>query len=93
MSELKPLDISKYLTEPETVSEFLTASLEEQDPDVFLKALAEVAKAHGMSQLARDSGMGRESLYKALAPGAKPRYDTILRLLSALGVKVTINKQ
>ncbi|SDH22958.1 DNA-binding protein [Pseudomonas abietaniphila] len=47
MSELKPLDISRYLTEAETVSEFLTASREEEDPEVFLKALAEVAKAQG----------------------------------------------
>jgi DNA-binding phage protein len=52
MSELKPLDISRYLTEAETVSEFLTASREEEDPEVFLKALAEVAKAQG--QLASD---------------------------------------
>ncbi|MGV8921510.1 MAG: addiction module antidote protein [Pseudomonas sp.] len=92
MNQLKPFDASKYLTDEETISEFLTASLEDENPDVFLRALAEVAKAHGMSQLARDSGMGRESLYKALAPGAKPRYDTVLKLLSALGVKLTVQR-
>lgn len=47
-----------------------------------------VARARGMSQLARDAGIGRESLYKALAPGAKPRYDTILKLLPALGIQL-----
>jgi probable addiction module antidote protein len=47
-----------------------------------------VDKAHGITQLAKDSGLGRESLYKALTPGAKPRYDTILKLLQALGVKL-----
>lgn len=92
MNQPRPFDASKYLTDEETISEFLTASLEDENPDVFLRALAEVAKAHGMSQLARDSGMGRESLYKALAPGAKPRYDTVLKLLNALGVKLTVQR-
>jgi probable addiction module antidote protein len=92
MNPLKPFDASKYLTDEETISEFLTASLEDENPDVFLRALCEVSKAHGMSQLARDSGMGRESLYKALAPGAKPRYDTVLKLLNALGFKLTVQR-
>lgn len=92
MNQLKPFDASKYLTDEETISEFLTASLEDENPDVFLRALSEVGKAHGMSQLARDSGMGRESLYKALAPGAKPRYDTVLKLLNALGLKLTVQR-
>jgi putative addiction module killer protein len=56
----------------------------------FLAALADVAKARGMSTIARDAGLGRESLYKALAPGAKPRYDTILEVLNSLGEKLTI---
>ena len=76
-------------TNEDTISEFLTASLEDPNPDVLLRALQEVAKARGMSQLARDAGMNRESLYKALAPGAKPRYDTVLKLVNALGVKLT----
>ena len=89
MTQLKPFEASEYLTNEDTISEFLTASLEDPNPDVFLRALQEVAKARGMSQLARDAGMNRESLYKALAPGAKPRYDTVLRLVNALGVKLT----
>ncbi|AFJ56654.1 putative addiction module antidote protein [Pseudomonas lurida] len=89
MTQLKPFEASEYLTNEDTISEFLTASLEDPNPDVFLRALQEVAKARGMSQLARDAGMNRESLYKALAPGAKPRYDTVLKLVNALGVKLT----
>lgn len=88
MSQLKPFEASEYLTNEETITEFLTASLEDPNPDVFLRALQEVAKARGMSQLAKDSGMNRESLYKALAPGAKPRYDTVLKVMNALGVKL-----
>jgi len=53
-------------------------------------AVRDVARARGMTQLARDSGLGRESLYKALSPGAKPRYDTMLKLLAALGVKLNV---
>lgn len=89
MSQLKPFDASEYLTNEATITEFLTASLEDPNPDVFLQALQEVAKARGMSKLARDAGMNRESLYKALAPGAKPRYDTVLKVMNALGVKLT----
>jgi len=66
----------------------LTAALEDPNPEVFLAAVADVAKARGMTQLAKDTGLGRESLYKSLAPGAKPRYGTILKLLHGLGVKL-----
>jgi probable addiction module antidote protein len=56
---------------------------------VFLTAVRDVARARGMAQLALDTGLGRESLYKALTPGAKPRYDTMLKLLHALGVNLS----
>ena len=59
------------------------------DPEVFLIAVANVAKARGIAKVAQDSGLGRESLYKALAPGAKPRYETVRKLMDALGVKLT----
>ncbi|KFE45082.1 addiction module antidote protein [Pseudomonas syringae] len=88
MSQLTPFQASSYLNDEETIHEFLTAALEDENPDVFLRALTEAAKAHGMSRLARETGLGRESLYKALAPGAKPRYDTVLKVLNALGIKL-----
>lgn len=83
-------DASAYLDSEETIAEYLTAVLEENDPELFLAAVGDVAKARGMAQIARDAGLGRESLYKALSPGAKPRYDTVFRVLRALGVKLTI---
>jgi len=89
MTKLAPFDAADYLDGEETIAEYLTAALEDPDPDVFLTAVRDVARARGMTQLAKDAGLGRESLYKALAPGAKPRYDTILKLLHALGVKLS----
>jgi probable addiction module antidote protein len=74
MEQVTELDSSAYLDSEETIAEYLTAVLEQDDPDLFLVALGDVAKARGMMQIARDTGLGRESLYKALAPGAKPRY-------------------
>ncbi len=81
-------DAADYLDNDEVIAEYLNAALEDPNPDVFLVAVADVAKARGMSQLAKDTGLGRESLYKALAPGAKPRYDTVLKLVRALGVQL-----
>ena len=73
------------------MAEYLTAALEDGNPDVFLAAVGHVAKARGMSAIAERAGLGRECLYKALAPGAKPRYDTGLKVLQSLGVKLTVS--
>jgi probable addiction module antidote protein len=73
------------------VAEYLTAAVEDDNPDVFLAAVGNVAKARGMSAVAERTGLGRESLYKALAPGAKPRYDTVVKVLHSLGVKLTVS--
>ena len=70
------------------VAAYLSEALEDPDPDIFLMALTAVARARGITQLAKDSGLGRESLYKALSPGAKPRYDTILKVMHALGMQL-----
>lgn len=90
MTKLSKFDASEYLTSEIAIAEYLTAALEDENPDVFLAAVADVAKVRGMTTIAKNSGLGRESLYKALAPGAKPRYDTILKVLHGLGVKVTV---
>lgn len=88
MKNLSAFDASDYLEDDAVVAEYLNAALEDENPDVFLQAVADVAKARGMSKLARDTGLGRESLYKALAPGAKPRYETIIKLVRALGIEL-----
>jgi probable addiction module antidote protein len=90
MKKLKKFDASEYLDSDEAIAEYLTAALEDENPDVFLAAVSDVAKARGMATIAQNTGLGRESLYKALAPGAKPRYDTILKVLHGLGVKVSV---
>ena len=84
--ETAPFDAADYLNDDETIAEYLTAALEDPNPDAFLVAIKNVARARGMTQLARDAGMGRESLYKALAPGAHPRYETVLKVVRALGI-------
>ncbi len=89
MVKTATFDAADYLNDEETIAEYLTAALEDPNPDVFLAAVRDVARARGMAQLAKDAGLGRESLYKALTPGAKPRYDTIRKLLHALGVKIS----
>lgn len=90
MPKVTPFDTSAFLDDDEVVAEYLTAALEDENPDVFLAAVGQVAKARGMSAVAETTGLGRESLYKALTPGAKPRYDTVLKVLQGLGVKLTV---
>jgi probable addiction module antidote protein len=87
---LKEFDASAYLDNDEVIAEYLTAALEDGNPDVFLAAVGNVAKARGMSEIAETTGLGRERLYKAFAPGAKPRYDTVLKVLQSLGVKLRV---
>ena len=84
--KLLPFDMARYLGSDEAIAEYLTQVLADGDSDELLSAIGHIAKAKGMAQVAKDAGLGRESLYKALAPGAKPRFDTILRVARALGI-------
>lgn len=88
-TRLLPFDAARYLTDENAIAEYMSAVLENENPDLLLLALGDIARARGMAQVAKDSGLGRESLYKALAPGAKPRFDTVLKVAKALGVKLT----
>jgi probable addiction module antidote protein len=88
--ELSLFDASDYLDNDETVAEYLAAALENPDPDAFLVAVRDVAKARGIADVAERAGLGRESLYKTLTPGAKPRFDTVRRLLAALDVRLEV---
>jgi probable addiction module antidote protein len=83
-------DASEFLDNEEVIGEYLTAALEDRNPDVFLHAVADVAKVRGVSKVAKDAGLGREGLYRALAPGTKIRYDTVRKLLDSLGVRLTV---
>ena len=85
-----PFDAADYLDNDAVIAEYLSAAVDDPNPDVFLAALGDVAKAHGMARIAKDAGLGRESLYKALSSGAHPRYETVSAILRALGVKFAV---
>ena len=87
--KLLPFDAARDLTDDDAVAEYMNAVLETGNSDHLLLALGDIARARGMAQVAKDTGLGRESLYKALAPGAKPRFETVLKVARALGVKLT----
>ena len=90
--KLHAFDAARYLDSDEAIAEYMTSVLETDDPDLLLLALGDVARARGMAQVAGDAGLGRESLYKALTPGAKRRFDTVLKVTRALGVKFTAHR-
>lgn len=91
-SKLKtaPFDIAEYLDDEKIVAEYLSEAIADGNPAVFLKAIGDIAKARGMTEIAEKAGLGRESLYKAFAEGAKPRHETVLSVLRALGFKISI---
>lgn len=88
VAELYTFDAADYLDSEESITAYLNAILEENDGALLASALGDIAKARGMTQIAKDAGIGRESLYKALRGDASPRFDTINRVLGALGVKL-----
>lgn len=83
-------EASRFLDTPETISAFLAEAMKEHDPEVMMQAIAEVAKAQGVNRLAQNAGVNRESLYKALKGGTHVRYDTVMRLMLAVGVELTV---
>ena len=93
MVKVTEFDASAYLDNEEVIAEYLAASLEDENPDVFLAAIANVAKARGMASVAEKTGLGRESLYKALKPGAKPRYDTVIKVVRSLKLRLSVESE
>lgn len=81
-------DLASYLNSDEVIAEYISAVLDEGNTHELLAALNHIAKAKGMASVAAKSGLGRESLYKALAVGAKPRFDTVLKVIRALGIRL-----
>ena len=83
-------DVAKHLRTPEEMAAYLEACLEEANGDAafIAKALGDIARAKGMTQVARDAGLSRESLYKALSGERSPDFDTILRVVNALGLRL-----
>ena len=81
-------DVSDHLLDEETIAAYLNAALDEGDADLLMSAIADVAKARGIAHIADSAGLGRESLYKTLAVGSKPRMETVFKLLQALNVRL-----
>ncbi|WP_323748575.1 addiction module antidote protein [Dyella silvae] len=83
-------DAAEYLDSDEAIAAYLNEVIESGDPDLLLSALSDIARARGMAKVAEDSGLGRESLYKALRPGAKPGFVTVSKIMEALGVRMKV---
>lgn len=88
IAELPEFDVTEYLDDEQAIAEYITIVLEENDPAALAQALGTVARARGMSDIARAAGITREALYKALRADAQPRFETISRVCAALGVKL-----
>ncbi len=79
-------DFEKDINDQKAIAKYLSAAIEDEDPDVFLQALVDVAKARGISKIADGAGLSRESLYKNLAPGAQPRFEALMNISSVIGI-------
>jgi probable addiction module antidote protein len=90
-TKTSPWDVAEHLRTPEEMAAYLEACIEEADGDAafIAKALGDIARAQGMTQVARDSGLSRESLYKALSGERSPSFYTIWKVVLALGLKLS----
>ncbi|MCC2597559.1 putative addiction module antidote protein [Pusillimonas sp. MFBS29] len=92
MSKIKtrPFDVSNYLNDEADIAVYLQVAMEDGDPAVLAAALGDIARARGMTQLARDTGLSRESLYKSLSGERAPSSDTLFKVIHAMGFKLTV---
>ena len=87
-TKTKPYDAAKFLETEADMAAYLQAALDEGDSTLVIHALGNIARARGMSQIARKTGLGRESLYKALSPDGNPEFATVFKVVQALGMKL-----
>ncbi len=85
----RPFDPAQYLDDETAMAAYLSEALETNDPAFIADALGVLSRAHGMTEIARQTGLGRESLYKALSPEGNPELQTVLKVLKALGLKLS----
>ena len=90
ISDLKKFDVADLLDSDEAMAEYLNAALEDDDPAFLITAIGDIARAQGMGKIADKTGLGRESLYKSFREDASPKFDTVQRVVSALGLKLTV---
>jgi probable addiction module antidote protein len=89
-SDLPEFDAALYLDSEEAIAAYLTDILEANDAALLASALGDIARARGMTEIAKAAGITREALYKALRPGSAPRFDTVSRVCAALGVRLVV---
>jgi len=82
-------DISEYLDSPEMIREYLIAALEEGGPELLVAAIGDVAKSKGMTQIANETNLSRQNLYRALTENGSPKFDTIVKVLAAFNIKLS----
>lgn len=90
IADLPEFDMAEHLDSDQAIAEYLTIVLEENDPAEFAHALGTIARAKGMTEVARASGLTREALYKALRPTSQPRFDTIMKVVHAMGLQISV---
>ena len=90
IADLPDFDIAEYLSDDQAIAEYLSVVLADYDPALLGAALGDIARARGMTEIASAAGLTREALYKALRPGSQPRFDTIARVCTALGLKLSV---
>ena len=88
VADLPEFDAARYLDNEISIAAYLTDILEANDAALLASALGDIARARGMTEIARSAGITREALYKALRPGSAPRFDTVSRVCAALGVRL-----
>ncbi len=88
--QLNDWDASEYLDTPEAIQEYIQAALEADDPALFRAALADVAKAKGMTAIAESANLNRQSLYKSLSDNGNPSFETVTKIIHALGLKLNV---
>ena len=90
IADLPEFDMAEHLDSDQAIAEYLSIVLEENDPAEFAHALGTIARARGMTEMARASGLTREALYKALRPTSHPRFDTIMKVVQAMGLQISV---
>jgi probable addiction module antidote protein len=91
IKDLSKFDVVDYLRSEKDIAAYLSAVLEDGDPALFVAAIGDIAKAKGMSEIAKKSGVTRESLYRALKIEARPRFETVAKVVHALGMRLTVS--
>jgi probable addiction module antidote protein len=93
MVELRPFDPANYLDSEETIVYFLEAAMEGNDPKHIARALGDVARSKGMTEIAKKTGLGRQALYTALSENGNPTLETLTTVLGALGLELTVQRK